>query len=83
MNDMYEKGYQDGYAMGRRDGEAKGWHEAMRHMRQKNEIDATPRSSLSVCPKCQVDTAYGGHSCQSWACPMSQTPSAKTVNVET
>jgi len=78
MNDMYEKGYQDGYKNGCNDGFAKGWHEAMRTKPQPNA------STLDQCPKCNVTlNKRVGYVCQSWGCPMKLSGEIKSIYGET
>lgn len=77
---MYEKGYQDGYANGTKDGFARGWHEAMRAKEQQPppKIDTTPMSVLSKCPKCNITfNGSTGYVCSSWGCPMKATGEIK------
>lgn len=80
MNDMYEKGYQDGREHGYNDGYARGWHEAMRVKNQQ----ITTKPLLNMCPKCNI-TLNGstGYVCQSWGCPMKATSEIKSIYNET
>lgn len=75
MNDMYEKGFQDGREMGYNDGIAKGWHDAMKYMAEQNKIN-----TLDICPKCSVK--FKGD-CQSWLCPMKAETNNKSIHGET
>lgn len=68
MNDMYEKGYQDGKEMGYRDGIAKGWHDAMRYMAEQQKLSGFQQAGVDICPKCQK-TNLTGNFCSSWGCP--------------
>lgn len=84
MNDMYEKGYQDGREHGYNDGYARGWHEAMRVKNQQIAVDTTTKSILNMCPKCNITFNGGaGYVCHSWGCPMKATSEIKTVYNET
>ncbi len=82
MNDMYEKGFNDGKEMGYRDGFARGWHEAMRA--KAPQVDTTTRSSMNVCPKCNVTfSGVVSYTCPSWACPMQASGEIKSIHGET
>ena len=84
MNDIYEKGFQDGKELGYKDGFARGWHEAMRLKAEDQKRGIETASSLNRCPKCNI--TYNGsvtYICQSWACPMEASSTSKSIHGET
>lgn len=68
MNDMYEKGYQDGYLNGHKDGFVKGWEE---NRRQKQALPNPFDKEDNKCPKCKVSFEGAvGYVCMSPNCPL-------------